>query len=246
MRLNNTFYNIDYMKYQPVRELPPDTKISGYLYTVDDAMLEDFQKHFPRVEILETVFMEGGYIVNKKGIIFQNQDRKEIKKYCIDHDIRFRYSDHLYITKSSPEGFLFSGWGTGYRTKIKAEDLPESFILLHNYKKHGYIQTAGVTDIFYKPSPFHNHTYKDDFIYLSYDKPLDPDNLWDSCKEYVFGGDIVALIFAVEKYSPEVKEKVQSIKERMVEQYNLYLDEMKRMDWREGDREKISQLEELL
>lgn len=160
-----------------------------------------------------------------------------------------------YEIKQLPGGRLYSGWRTGRATNIKAEDLPESYVLCHSYKKRGYLQTAGVTDISYRPSPFHNHTFKDDFLFVKYDGKFDPPEavityndstyLFDQTGEYIFGNDIVDVVLNIEKYSPDVAEKLQEIKAAMVTQYNAWIDEMGGMFGLDESR-KIRTLEELV
>lgn len=157
--------------------------------------------------------------------------------------------EYWYVKHELPDGRLYAGWGSRYPTKITAADLPEDYIRVHEYRKNGYIRTAGVVDLIYHPSPFHNHTFKDDFLYISYTKPFgeykggfEKDSTIETCDEYIFGNDIVSFIFAVEKYSPNVD--VGDIKRRMVEQYNAYCDEMN--EWKYLPKhEKIERLEDL-
>ncbi len=152
--------------------------------------------------------------------------------------------DYWYVERKLPDGRLFSGNSFKHPTKLTAADLPEDYLLLTNYKKHGYIRTSGVKDLLYHPSLFHNHTFKDDFLYISYSEPLgeyDHNTTFDKCDEYIFGNDIVNFIFAVEKWSPEID--VQKIKQQMVVQYNLYCDEMN--EWPIHNYKKIERLEEL-
>lgn len=162
----------------------------------------------------------------------------------------WQYKDFWYVTKRLPDNRLYAGWGWQHPTKLTPDDLPDNYILLTNHKKHGYIRTHGVVDIVYHPSPFHNHTFKDDFLYISYTKPLGEyvggfasNSTIVNCDEYIFGNDIIDFIFAVEKNSPDVN--VADIKRRMVEQYNAYCDEMN--EWKHLPKhKKIEKLEDLL
>lgn len=153
--------------------------------------------------------------------------------------------EYWYVNKKLPDGRLYSGWGFQHPTKLTPKDLPPDYILLNNYKKHGYIRTAGVKDLLYHPSLFHNHAFKDDFLYISYSEPLgeyDYETTFKKCDEYIFGNDIVDFIFAVEKWSPEID--VQNIKQQMVAQYNLYCDEMSGFSFG-WTYKKINELEDL-
>ena len=171
----------------------------------------------------------------------------EEKEYWRDH----RY---WYVAKKLPDGRLYAGWGSRYPTKLTAEDLPPDYIRVRDYKKDGYIRTAGVKSLVYHPSPFHNHAFKDDSLYISYTQDLgefidlwDTDNSSDTtferCDECIWGNDIIDFIFAVEKNSPDVD--VTDIKRQMVDQYNAYCAEMD--EWpSHGVHKRIEKLEELI
>lgn len=75
-----------------------------------------------------------------------------------------------WVFENDPDGYLFSCGK--YRTKIKPEDLPEWFVAGYCYHQHGYFSAKGVKDIYYRPSRFTNHIFKDDFLFVSYNKPL--------------------------------------------------------------------------
>ena len=172
-------------------------------------------------------------------------EKEEMRKKYKESGQEWPERDYWYVHKELPDGRLYSGWSFQHPTKLKAEDLPMYYVYLSNYKKHGYIRADGVVDLVYKPSPFHNHSFKDDMLYISYTKnihPYFPDSIWEECDEYIFGSDIVDFIFAVETWSPQVD--VTEIKQRMVEQYNLYCEEM--ISWsRFGEYKKINKLEDL-
>ena len=151
---------------------------------------------------------------------------------------------YWYVFKKLPDHRLYSGWGFSHPTKLTPEDLPDDYILLSNYKKHGYIRTSGVRSVIYKPSSFHNHTFKDDFLFISYSVELgefvagfEEKSTFDLCDEYIFGNDIIDFIAAMDKYSPDIDTSL--IKKQMVDQYNAYCEEM-------GKEKKINSFEELL
>lgn len=174
------------------------------------------------------------------------EDKERLK----DDDF-WRGHDYWYVKKTLPGGRLYSGWGARHPTKITPEDLPPDYIRTHDYKKKGYIRTAGVKDLVYHESPFHNHAFKDDFLYISYGDLLpkykmgdwSDDSVYAKCDEYIWGGDIVDFIFAVEKNSPDLD--VSDIKRRMVAQYNAYCDEMNEWEFARGAYKHIKELEEL-
>ena len=172
------------------------------------------------------------------------------KKEELEDDPFWKHHDYWYVTKRLPDNRLYSGWGASHPTKITPDDLPENYVLMRGYKKNGYIRTAGVKDIIYHESPFHNHAFKDDSLYISYTgklpeyRPGDwgPESVYAKCDEDIFGGDIVDFILAVEKYSPEFV--VSDIKRRMVDQYNAYIEEMQNQGWHETGK-PIKALEDL-
>lgn len=148
--------------------------------------------------------------------------------------------DYWMVKHELPDGRLYSGWDRPRATKIRVEDLPAYYIEMFDYKKRGYLRAAGVVSLVYHPSPFHNHAFKDDFLYISYTRDLGEykrDITYQGCDEYIWGYDIVSFVKAIEIWSPEIE--VEDIKRRMVEQFNLYCDEV-----RDGDG-KIERFEEL-
>ena len=59
-----------------------------------------------------------------------------------------------------------------YKTKILEDDLPNYFVKLYFGLKNNYISVKDIKDILYEPNYFTEHMYKDDFLYISYDKPI--------------------------------------------------------------------------
>ena len=183
-----------------------------------------------RKRIRSNFYMIDGY----QHVRYTEKEKEEILREYGNSEMTYEISDYHYVLRSLPDGRLYSGWGFQYPTSITIDDLPDDYILLNNYKKHGYIRTSGVKDLMYKPSVSHNHHFKDDFIYISYTKEFadrsenENDNWWDlafdECDEYIFGNDIVNFILAVERNSPDVD--VSEIKRMMVEQYNACCDEV--------------------
>lgn len=165
--------------------------------------------------------------------------------------VRAPGGEHQYEYNEDKNGYLFSGWRTGKKTKIKPEDLPPDYIKVTNYKKDGYIKTSNVSDVYYEPSKFHNHTFKDDFLLIAYgDNKLPKDSFTMNltiCDEYIFGNDIIDVVAGIEKYNPQneqLQERIKKIKEDMVVQYNLYVDEMEESGFQHSD--KIKSFDELL
>ena len=96
-----------------------------------------------------------------------------------------------------------------YLTKITPDDLPEDYIKIHSraiWYMNGYLKTSGIVDMYYTYCK-ENHLFKDDYIYLSYDKKLHLETTqwgyvdivdYDVC---ICGNDIIDIVLAAEKYS---------------------------------------------
>ena len=117
--------------------------------------------------------------------------------------IIWQNKEHIMICND--DGTLFSN--RRYKTKILPSDLPEWFVEGHYYKNHGYLSAKGVKYLMYKPNLLFNHMFKDDLLYISYDKPIIPvtgEDHWprfEGFDEYIWGWDIVSFLKAAEKYS---------------------------------------------
>lgn len=129
---------------------------------------------------------------------------------------------------------LFSG-GT-YPTKVTVADLPEWYVYGRYYKHWGYLSAKGIKSLVYEPNKFSNHMFKDDFLYISYNKPIvpNPDRSSNFYKyigfdEYIYGGVIVRFLKAAEKYSSydisgikaQIEDKRLCFKETYPEDYAL-------------------------
>lgn len=253
----NKFYTINYYKMISVNKASDDTLLSCKIYNnVTANIITELESKFSfetkEPEVLKMlrlfpdtrVFSLEGYIQKKykrEATLFLNNNK--------NIDTKIVFTDN-YVTCfcEIPGGYLFSGWNTCIRTKLKASDLPESYVYTSNYKKHGYIETAGVCDIAYKPSVFHNHAFKDDFLFISYDAAKlfedkdSYDDLYMKCDQYIFGNDIVNVIKGIEKNNKEndeLQDKIEKIKQMMVNQYNLFVEET-------GRGEKVNIFEEIL
>lgn len=105
-----------------------------------------------------------------------------------------------------------------YNTSLVKEDLPESFIEGYFYYNKGFLNSAGVKELYYKPNKFTNHMFKDDFLYISFKDHIyeEPSMYGTIVKGYdycVYGGNIVPYLKAVEKYSSydisKIKEQIE-------------------------------------
>lgn len=77
---------------------------------------------------------------------------------------------YLFRNTLQPDGSLYARGR--YATKIKPDDLPEHYIKGTIFKVEGYITVFGIKDIVYKPNYHINHMHRDDFLYISYDRPI--------------------------------------------------------------------------
>ena len=112
----------------------------------------------------------------------------------------------LYKVIYGKDETLFSG-GI-YPTKITPNELPEWYVHGRYYKHWGYLSAKGVRSLVYEPSKFSNHMFKDDFLYISYDAPIEPNPdrsatffKYVGFDEYIYGSVIISFLLAVEKYS---------------------------------------------
>lgn len=94
-----------------------------------------------------------------------------------------------------------------YRTKIRECDLPDWYISGYMYKAHGYMSAKGVKHLVYKPNYLFNHLYKDDVLFISYDREITPVTTelgwdwYDGYDELLSGPVIVEFTKAVGEYS---------------------------------------------
>ena len=133
-----------------------------------------------------------------------------------------------------PDGSLYARGR--YATKIKSEDLPEHYIEGTIFKVNGYISVLGIKDIVYKPNYHINHMHRDDFIYISYDRPIRSETDargYVSYHDYdaiLWGGMIVEFIRAIRKWNSydiesiadEVKKKEFFFLEKYPEERKFY------------------------
>lgn len=125
------------------------------------------------------------------------------------------------------DGYLFSQ-GI-YPTKLKEEDLPEYFIEGQYFRKHGFLSALGVKDLKYVPNMNVNHMFKDDFLYISYEKPIiesKKSNLLDRFENYdtyIWGWNIIEFLKGVEKYSDydisKIREEIERKRKHFKENY---------------------------
>lgn len=148
---------------------------------------------------------------------------KKLANLYLDDKMVWRNREHIAIEDEN--GYLFSQGR--YKTKIRPDDLPEWYVRGYFYKRWGYMSAKGVKYLHYRPNMTFNHMFKDDFLFISYDKPIVPaesDPLWyQGYDEYVFGGAILSMVRAIDRYSDcdttEVKKAIEVKRQWFKETY---------------------------
>lgn len=253
-KFNSKFYGIDFYGYEHINKVSEKEPINCELRgQITKEIVKKMQDNFGFMSINGfELDNEPGIVYGLKGLMPRGNVEKA-KAALKEDNIYMSYERYTSVKFQNGE-YLFSGWRSKVRTKIKPEDLPESYVELHNYKKHGYLETAGVADVAYKPCLFDNHAFKDDFLCITYkDKSgkmfgdkSELDELTDASDEYIFGNDILRVVEGIVKNNPdnqELQKKILKIKERMVEKYNTYVEEENRK-WNHGLK-KVDSFEEL-
>lgn len=177
-----------------------------------------------------------------------SKKRITAKLYTIDGYVYVRDPghEHHYELKSLPDNRLYSGWGTRYPTKITVDDLPEWYVYLTDYRKHGYLSCKDVTAVAYLNSPFDNHWLKDADLLISY--TLDKFELAEptfgrrpcgALEKYrdddgksvihIWGSDILTALKGIMKYSPDVD--VGNVIDGIIADYNAYADDRNKWGW---------------
>lgn len=219
VRFRATFYSKEYTRYLRFSELPDDAYVKAKIHRPVHCELSE-DDIIAALPLFNRAFCNSmdGYIL-KKDVPATEEQAKKLKVWLDVERGRF-------MTFTQPEGYLYSGVNTSRKTKIKPEDLPPYYIEIKNYKRPGYLKVKGVKDILYRESPFHNHAFKDDFLYISYSDKIVRDGLeYKNADEYIFGNDIIEVLRGIERYSHIDANVIEDIKQRMVRQYNAYCDE---------------------
>ena len=139
-----------------------------------------------------------------------------------------------------------------YKTKIKSEDVPPWYMegVYYGYKR-GYLRAKGVSQLTYQPNLYHNHMFKDDFLYIQYaDKPnlQAPSDLYPvPCREYVWGWNIPHFLVMAEKYSgydisgieQQIKEKQEWFRSKYQEDYKCEVGDRDILAWMQELRDKL-------
>ena len=143
---------------------------------------------------------------------------KKLANFYLCYDYKYDSNLWEFVRIESPEGYLLSPrkYRT-YKTKILPTDLPEWYVYGYFYKRHGYMSAKGVKYLAYRPQKHWNHMFKDDFLFVSYDRPIthtgDTVMSYKGHDELIYGGMIIDFLLAAEKYSgydiTEIKEQIE-------------------------------------
>ena len=139
--------------------------------------------------------------------------RKRIagKLYLIER-IVYDKKTHRHYLERSEDGTLFTGVRE-QKTNLLPEDLPEHFLFGRFHKRFGYMCTKGIVDLKYHPTYWTDHFLKDDYLLISYNKPIclkdefkDAKHIsaWDGYEnvdERVYGREIITVLEGARKYS---------------------------------------------
>ena len=136
--------------------------------------------------------------------------------------------NHKYEMIYGEDGTLFSQGR--HKTKLRPSDLPEWYVRGRYYKHFGYLSAKGVRHLYYRPNLFTNHMFKDDFLFISYDCEIIPNEdilQITGSDEYIYDWEIVDFLKTAEKYSgcdisnikAEIEQKRVWFKEHFPEDY---------------------------
>jgi len=150
-----------------------------------------------------------------------------------------KFGKSLRETVDTDSGILYNHGKT--KTKIKESDLTPDFVKIHCrdiWYMDGFLKTANVKHVAYSASHL-NHLFKDDYLYISYDKQI-KQNVENGITTYtgadirISGNDIINVVNYIQLYgSTEIKSellKVESEIWKKVEWYkNNYPDDYERI-----------------
>lgn len=117
-----------------------------------------------------------------------------------------------HYLERNEDGTLYTGQRE-LKTNLKPEDLPPYFVFGRFHKRFGYMSTKGIVDLKYHPTYWTNHLLKDDYLLISYSKPIEVKEefknaervpVWDgydNVDERVYGGEILTILEGAKKYS---------------------------------------------
>lgn len=159
-------------------------------------------------------------------------------------------SGEFYI-KYNYNGFLLAN--DRYKTKMKPEDLPDSFIFISGGGvHHGFLDAAGVIDLKYVPNLWINYFLKDDCLVISYTGKIGNEEkhyCFENEDQCIYGNSILYFLEGARKYSgiditpiiEQLKNKVQTLKQKHPEQFGNFKFDVD--DWFSHDHREDNHLE---
>lgn len=159
-----------------------------------------------------------------------------MKKICSDWYTRGKFGRQTREIIDKENEFLYAK-GL-YPTKIKKEELPKDYVEFKSrtiWYMTGYLKTSNVKDLYYSYIK-ENHLFKDDYLYISYDKKIEKVKNRYGNEEiryfdfFLCGNDIIDVLFSIEKNSDidttnirnKIKEKFEWWKENETEDYKRW------------------------
>lgn len=106
------------------------------------------------------------------------------------------------------------------KAKITADDITDDYCKIHCrdiWYMDGFIRTSTARHIAYQPSHL-NHLFKDDTLYISYDRPIRKQTdgaftIFNGADFHISGNDIVNVINHMEQHGiPDIQHEIQHVK----------------------------------
>ena len=135
-KFNSKFYNIDFTSLERLSKVPKDTKIvCKVVGELSNDKVPTLKKLFDDYmhDIQET---NGGIQFLSQPIVITVEAIPETKEKLKELGLYLSYDKYTYVKHATEDGTLYSGWKTGRKTKIRPEDLPDTYVRCHNYKKN--------------------------------------------------------------------------------------------------------------
>lgn len=110
------------------------------------------------------------------------------------------------------------------KAKITADDInPDDYCRIHCrdiWYMDGFLRTSNIRHIAYQPAHL-NHLFKDDTLYISYERPIKPSNdttliTFNGADFHISGNDIINIVNHAEKHGlPDLQHELQHVKTEM-------------------------------
>ena len=117
------------------------------------------------------------------------------------------------------------------RSKLKPSDInPDDFCPIHCrdiWYMDGFIRTSNIRHVAYVPAHL-NHLFKDDTLYISYERPIKPAKdgaftTYSGADFHISGNDIVNVVNHAEQHGlPEIQHEIQHVKAEIREKVKWF------------------------